>query len=306
MRTRHRSLVALCVLLLLGSMAYSQLDPAKNFADGQVSTGYDASATSITLSTGDGAKFPDPSTDGAFNFVWGEYSTYPNMAKDPNVEICRCTARSGDVLTIVRAQEGTTAHNHNTGGKTYRIVAGPTAKLISDIRATYVAKDSSVKYNATTGHLVKDSSGVATNGPAVRGTASDSNATKGDIQKPFAMFHRVIGDSSLIGTGTKIPLAWYAAQNIIVDSLLIRLYGGSSPSATVDIHWGTDISGSGTALITSPDATTSVTTFRKIATFNNATVAAGNSFWLEFDAASGFTNVTASYIELVLVCHYNY
>ena len=41
---------------------------------------------------------------------------------------------STDTLTITRAQEGTSAANHNTGGKTYSLVLGITAKMISDIQ----------------------------------------------------------------------------------------------------------------------------------------------------------------------------
>ena len=60
-------------------------------------------------------------------------SDYPNPANDPNVEIVRVTVISGDTLTITRAQEGTSASNKNTGGKTYSLVLGITAKMISDI-----------------------------------------------------------------------------------------------------------------------------------------------------------------------------
>ena len=45
------------------------LDPVKNFAKVTVNTGYSAVATSIVLSSGDGAKLPQPLTDGAFNLV---------------------------------------------------------------------------------------------------------------------------------------------------------------------------------------------------------------------------------------------
>jgi len=38
------------------------LDPVKNFAKVEVSTGYDAAATSITLVSGQGAKLPAAST----------------------------------------------------------------------------------------------------------------------------------------------------------------------------------------------------------------------------------------------------
>jgi hypothetical protein len=58
---------------------------------------------------------------------------YPNPANDPNVEIVRVTNVSTDTLTITRGQEGTSAANHNTGGKTYSLVLGITAKMITDL-----------------------------------------------------------------------------------------------------------------------------------------------------------------------------
>ena len=62
-----------------------------------------------------------------------EHTDYPNPANDPNVEIVRVTNISGDTITITRAQESTSASNKNTGGKTYSLVLGITAKMISDI-----------------------------------------------------------------------------------------------------------------------------------------------------------------------------
>src|SRR4051794_36524401 len=98
------------------------LDPVVNFGKCEVSTGYDASATSIELISGDGAKLPQPSTDGAFNLVWWNTSDYGDPADDPNVEIVRCTARSSDTLTVTRAQESTSASTKNASGKTYKVV----------------------------------------------------------------------------------------------------------------------------------------------------------------------------------------
>lgn len=98
------------------------LDPVTNLAEATVSTGYDASATSIVLSSGGGAKFPQPSSAGAFNLVWFNATDYNNPADDPNVEIVRVTARSTDTLTVTRGQEGITATTKNTVGKTYKMI----------------------------------------------------------------------------------------------------------------------------------------------------------------------------------------
>jgi hypothetical protein len=108
-------------------------DAVKNFAKSTLSTGIDADDTSIVLATGGGAKFPAPATDGAFNAVIWDSTTYADPADDPNVKIVRVTARTSDTYTVTRAQEGTSAAAHNTSGKTYTIVLGPTAKTIDDL-----------------------------------------------------------------------------------------------------------------------------------------------------------------------------
>lgn len=109
------------------------LDPVRNFAVVTASTGYDSTATSITLATGDGAKLP-PTSEGAFNLSWYNSTDYTSPHLDPSVEIIRVTTRTGDVLNpISRGQEGTSATNKNTAGKTYLLILGATKKLRDDV-----------------------------------------------------------------------------------------------------------------------------------------------------------------------------
>jgi hypothetical protein len=108
------------------------LDQVGNFKKVTVSTGYDASATSIVLSSGQGAELPDPAS-GNYNVVWWNSTDYPDPADDPNVEIVRVTAKSTDTLTVTRGQESISASTKNTGGKTYKMLNGITKKMITDI-----------------------------------------------------------------------------------------------------------------------------------------------------------------------------
>jgi hypothetical protein len=103
------------------------MDLFKNFAKVQVSTGYDASATSIALTAGHGTKLPTP----PFNATWWNSTDFADPSDDPNVEIVRVTAKSTDTLTVTRAQESTTASTKNTASKTYRMIAGLTAKTLN-------------------------------------------------------------------------------------------------------------------------------------------------------------------------------
>lgn len=103
------------------------IDQAKNFAKATVSVGYDASATSIALTAGHGSRLPAV----PFNATWWNSTDYPDPSDDPNVEIVRVTARATDTLTVTRAQEATTATTKNTSGKSYKLIAGPTARTIN-------------------------------------------------------------------------------------------------------------------------------------------------------------------------------
>jgi len=122
------------------------IDPVKNFAKVVVSGGYDNTATSINLVSGDGAKLPDPATEGAFNLVWWNSTDYPDPADDPYKEIVRCTAKSEDTLTITRAQEGTSAQNHNLSGKTHKMVLALTKKVMDDIKFTSINAQTGTSY----------------------------------------------------------------------------------------------------------------------------------------------------------------
>lgn len=80
-----------------------------NNASGTLATAISASDTGITLTTGDGAEFP---TLGA-----GDYFYATITSTQGTQEIVKATARSGDSLTVVRAQEGTTPAGFAAGSR---------------------------------------------------------------------------------------------------------------------------------------------------------------------------------------------
>jgi hypothetical protein len=151
-----RRCVHLTLLLALGLAVLAHaFDPVRNFGVCQVSTGYDAAATSIVAVTGCAAKLPSPASEGAFNLVWWEASTYATPSDDPKREVVRVTALTGETLTIVRAQEGTAAQTHNTTGKTYRLTLAPTKKLVDDLNRagtiTFAGGETSATVTGLTG-----------------------------------------------------------------------------------------------------------------------------------------------------------
>jgi len=80
-----------------------------NNAFGTLAAGINSSATSITLTTGQGARFPSLGA--------GDYFYATLIDTSNNLEIVKVTARSTDVLTVVRAQESTTARTYSTGDR---------------------------------------------------------------------------------------------------------------------------------------------------------------------------------------------
>ena len=83
------------------------------------------SATSITLTTGEGARFP--------SFSAPDYFLATLLDSSNNLEIVKCTTRSTDVLTVVRAQESTTGRAYATGDRIeLRITAGVLDALYDD------------------------------------------------------------------------------------------------------------------------------------------------------------------------------
>jgi len=119
-----------------------------NNATSVLVTGISASDPALTVLTGAGALFPSPSG--------GDYAllTLTQAGSETSWEIVKLTARSGDVLTITRAQEGTTAATWAAGSKVeLRLTAGALAtfaKGTADQTAATPAPGDSVRgYSAS-------------------------------------------------------------------------------------------------------------------------------------------------------------
>lgn len=96
------------------------MDARANFAFGTLASGINSAALTCDVGAGEGARFPAV----PFNVVIWNRTDYPTPAHaywSNEAEIVRVTNIATDTLTITRAQEGTTARNFNTGGKTYEI-----------------------------------------------------------------------------------------------------------------------------------------------------------------------------------------
>jgi len=117
------------------------LDPVKNFLYSTLASGIAIDATSMTVATGDGSKFPDPAS-GQYNLVIYNSVDYPSAALDPERSIIRATALTGDVFTIQQPSVGNDyngegsdniARAHNTEGKVYAVELNLTKRSIDTI-----------------------------------------------------------------------------------------------------------------------------------------------------------------------------
>ena len=92
-----------------------------NNAFGTLNAGINSSVTTVVLSAGEGARFPTLTASDYF------YATLIDTSN--NLEIVKVTARSTDTMTIVRAQDNTTARAFSTND---RFELRPTAALFNE------------------------------------------------------------------------------------------------------------------------------------------------------------------------------
>lgn len=122
-------------------------------------------------------------------------------------------------------------------------------------------------------------------------------ATKKSTSEIIPLF--AIGvDSTMINTTHKFPFGY--SHGIVLDTVAIlatTTASGGSVNVTVKIHYGTDISASGTAIVTDGTAMTSRTTATKVSSFDNATIAKPNMIWLTFSSIT--TRPRNIYIQLM-------
>lgn len=104
---------------------------AANNAQSVLAAGISSSATSLTVNTGTGALFPSPVSGTSFFKL-----TLIDAATGNLTEIMHVTARSGDVMTVDRAQEGTVARAWSANDIVANMMtAGTLAYIINSIQS---------------------------------------------------------------------------------------------------------------------------------------------------------------------------
>ena len=121
-----------------------------NLASTTLASSVTSSATSITVA--DGSVFP---TLGAGDYFYATIDAPPSLT-----EIVKVTARSGNTLTVVRAQDNTTATTHASGDEiALRVVSA----VLEDIASAAATESVSISGDTMTGDLTVDGDVTADN-----------------------------------------------------------------------------------------------------------------------------------------------
>lgn len=155
----------------------------KNNAFSTLLSSIASGATSLTVASGEGARFPTISSGNFF------YVTLINSSNQ--YEVVKVTARATDVFTILRGQDGTTASAYTAGD---RIELRPTAALFDD--------KLSLGGGTLTGALAVPSGATATEVPQVQEVVKKT----GDTMSGTLIVPELRGPSNVINipTGHKI------------------------------------------------------------------------------------------------------
>lgn len=179
----RRTMFVLIILLfnwgIYGAEAISQYN-----AKSVLAAGISASATVITVGTGAGSLFPSPVSGQSYFKL-----TITDAATKTISEIMHVTSVSGDVMTVIRGQEGTTARVWST----------------NDIVANLMTAGSLLSFLQISNNLseIKDAGEDAVNEARYNLGISDSSGFVGrSLGAPKAFYAN--------GTYTRSPLARYA------------------------------------------------------------------------------------------------
>ena len=243
-----------------------------NNATSTLASGINASVTSLTVATGQGALFPTLSGDYF-------YCTLANTAG--TVEIIKVTARSTDTFTIVRAQDNTSAASWITGDKVeLRLVAASLNNLPKlDEANTFTAANaygtpSSITLTSATG-LPLTTGVTGTLGAANGGTGVANNAAMTVTGSGNFAYTRTLTGVTNVTLPTTGTLATLAGTETLTNKTL------TNPTVTNYVETVVAIGNSGTSqTLALTNGTVQTVTMTGNCTFTMPTNVAGKSFIL--------------------------
>jgi len=99
----------------------------KNNAVSRLASSVEVGDTALAVTASEGSRFP--------LLAAGDWFPVTVLRSDGTLEIMRCTARSGDLLTVTRAQEGTTAKTFTAGDRVeLRLTAATFDSMLAEVQ----------------------------------------------------------------------------------------------------------------------------------------------------------------------------
>lgn len=264
-------------------------------------------ATTIQVATGAGALFPAPTATQYFKITLEDAAG--------NIEICHCSARSGDLLTVTRAQEGTAARTWTAS--LARVEMRPTAGMMAafaqssnSLPAIASSTDNAVtRWDLTTGTAVQNSTAILDDS----GNMTLNSVTGGYQEFTSGGATASVRRESWDNTLETLTLGLNATTNLKIGQMeVIRVRNNSGGTLTRGqvVYINGAISFRPTIALSKADteATSSKTlgilndtlaanaegfviTFGHIENVNTAAFTDGAAVWLSAATAGAFTNV---------------
>ena len=212
------------------------------------------------------AVYPDP-TNGNIAFGWGNHAAMNYLTG----------LSTGTYSVSVTGSSGNCTGNAATATTALGLSAGTYSVSVtgSSGSCTGNAATATTALGLSTGTY-----SVSVTGSSGSCTGNASSVTNGTYKTDIITLGGGGIDSTQISTNgfNKIPVSY--SSGMVIDTLIF-IGCGASINVTFKVYYGTNISASGTAIVTAGTAITSVSTVTKVsgASLNNTTITAGNIIW---------------------------
>lgn len=209
-----------------------------NNATATLSSGISAVATTITLNSGLGALFPNPTGGDYF------YGTLTDAATGTLIEIVKVTARSTDSMTVERGQQGTTAQAYNANDKfELRVTASGFGELATltgteTVQNKTIDSSNSVAAAAISGTVAAASTATTATTATTANTVASSAFASASENAAGTIENKPVDPlgirEALNATGTAPVYACRAWVNFNGTGSPITIYGSGNVSSITD------------------------------------------------------------------------